>query len=77
MRAQHFQEKSMETPLHEVGDVKVEKSLTTSNMFLGLSLQLIGITKCTTTPVRVHEQVSLLVRSLKSNFFRRRSNRAT
>lgn len=76
MRAQHFQEKSMETPLHEVGDVKVEKSLTTSNMFLGLPLQLIGITECT-TPVRVHEQVSLLVRSLKSNLFRRRSTRAT
>lgn len=51
---------------------RMKSLLTTSKMFLGLPLQQIGITECT-TPVRVHEQVSLLMRSLKSNFFRRRS----
>lgn len=34
MHAQRFEGKSIETPLHEVGDVKDEGLLTTSKMFV-------------------------------------------
>lgn len=76
MHAQRFEGKSIETPLHEVGDVKDEE-------FPYHIEDVPGLTVTTDRYYRMHysgtcTQTSLLLmRSLKSTLFRRRNDRAT